>query len=241
MRRGAAASVNAVLSRRWGAEGSLWERLKAANAEDWEHYLRNDFIWHLAEGTLDPSAYRHFIEQDYVYCLHFCRAYALAAFKSPTAGELRRSLSRATAIIDGEVELHRRLLAGWGVSDAEIDALPESTASIAYTRRVIDVGLSGDLLDLHVALSVCVIGYAEVGALLIGHERTRLAGNPYRSWIEQYAGQEFQALAQSVSDHLDRLAEGRLTELRLDELARIHRQILRLDLAFWDMAFRERA
>ena len=239
MKRDAAAGVNAGVSRPGPVQQSVWERLKAACAEDWACYLRNDFIWHLAEGNLAPSAYRHFIEQDYLYCLNYCRAYALAAFKSTSAGELRRSLSRAAAVIEGEVELHRRRLGEWGVSDDALDTLPESTANIAYTRYLLDLGMSGDLLDLHVALSVCVIGYAEVGTLLIGHERTKLAGNPYRSWIEQYADPDFQSLAKSVSDHLDRLAEGHLTERRFTDLSRIFRQTLRLDIAFWDMAFRE--
>ena len=235
VRAGTSVEVTAA----WQSPGSLWARLKAACAEDWRRYLANDFIWHIADGTLPPSAYRHFIEQDYLYCLNFCRAYALAAAKSRSAGELRRSLSRAVAIFDGELELHRRLLADRGLSLDEIETLPESSANIAYTRYLLDIGASGDLLDLHVALSICVVGYAEVGALLLGHERTRVEGNPYRSWIEQYADPDFQALADSVRDHLDQIAEGRMTLPRFAELVRIFRQTLRLDIGFWDMAYRE--
>ena len=233
------ASARLGISAAYQAQGSLWERLKAACADEWERYEANEFIWHIADGTLPPSAYRHFIEQDYLYCLNFCRAYALAASKSRTAGELRRSLARATAIFDGELALHRQVLADWGVSEEEIATLPEASANIAYTRYLLDTGASGDLLDLHVALSICVVGYAELGTLLLGHQRTKIEGNPYRSWIEQYADPEFQALAESVRDHLDQLAEGRLSLSRFAELAGIYRQTLNLDIGFWDMAFRE--
>ncbi len=232
------AALDTDVAKAYHVEGSLWERLKAACPRDWERYLQNEFIWHLADGTLDQRAYRYFIEQDYIYCLNFCRAYALAASKSTNARELRRSISHATEILDGELELQRNLLNEWGVSDDDIDVLPEATANIAYTRYVLDVGASGDLLDLHVAMSICVIGYAEIGAMLIGHERTKLEGNPYRPWVEQYAGCDFQPLADAVSEHLDQLAEGRLTALRFAELAHIFGQTLRLDIAFWDMAFR---
>ena len=234
-----AAETSAGVAAAWQAPGSLWARLKAACVDDWQRYLANDFIWHVADGTLPSSAYRHFIEQDYLYCFHFCRAYALAASKSRSASELRRSVSRVSAILDGELELHRRLLAEWGLSPEEIETLPESGANIAYTRYLLDIGTSGDLLDLHVALSICVVGYAEVGALLLGHKRTKIEGNPYRSWIEQYADPDFQALADSVRDHLDHIAEGHLTLPRFAGLARIFRQTLRLDIAFWDMAYRE--
>ena len=233
------ASARLGITAAYQTQGSLWERLKAACADDWERYVANEFIWHIADGTLPPSAYRHFIEQDYFYCLNFCRAYALAASKSRTAAELRRSLARATAIHDGELALHRQVLADWGVSEEEIAALPEASANIAYTRYLLDTGASGDLLDLHVALSICVVGYAELGALLMGHRRTKIEGNPYRSWIEQYADPEFQTLAESVRDHLDQLAQGRLSLSRFAELARIYRQTLNLDIGFWDMAFRE--
>ncbi len=62
VRAGTSAEVTAA----WQSPGSLWARLKAACAEDWKRYLANDFIWHIADGTLPPSAYRHFIEQDYL-------------------------------------------------------------------------------------------------------------------------------------------------------------------------------
>ncbi len=34
------------------------------------------------------------------------------------------------------------------------------------TRFVLDRGMAGDLLDLHVALAPCVLGYAEIGTAL---------------------------------------------------------------------------
>ena len=49
------------------SNGTLWERLKAACPAEWERYLQNDFIWHLADGSLSREAYRHFIVQDCFY------------------------------------------------------------------------------------------------------------------------------------------------------------------------------
>lgn len=40
--------------------------------------------------------------------------------------------------------------------------LPEARATLAYTRYVLDTGNRGDLLDLHVALAPCLVGYGEI-------------------------------------------------------------------------------
>lgn len=221
--------------------GSLWERLKAASSSDWDQYLRNEFIWHLADGSLDPRSYRYFVEQDYIYCINFARVYALAVYKSRTIDDMVKSLATMNAVLNKEVLLHRRMFEEWHLSDADIDVLPEAAANLAYTRYLIDVAMRGDVLDLHTALSVCVIGYGEVGTILVKHAKTKLDGNPFRSWIEQYAGDEYQAVARAALRHLDEIAQGLLTEARFAELVDIFGQTLRLDVAFWDMALHRKS
>ena len=48
----------------------------------------------------------------------------------------------------------------------DMEAAPEDLACMAYTRFVLERGMSGDLLDLHIALAPCIVGYAEIGARL---------------------------------------------------------------------------
>jgi hypothetical protein len=72
-------------------------------------------------------------------------------------------------------------------------ALPEAEANMAYTRQVLERGLAGDLLDLLVALAPCVVGYGEIGARLMAEHGEGLSNNPYREWVETYAGDEYQA------------------------------------------------
>ena len=65
---------------------------------------------------------------------------------------------------------------------------------MAYTRFVLERGMSGDLLDLHIALAPCIVGYAEIGARL--HRIPTLTdGNPYGAWIEMYSSEDYQAVA----------------------------------------------
>src|SRR5699024_12328244 len=68
------------------------------------------------------------------------------------------SATQAVQAILHETELHKRLTAQWGIAEDELLAAPEKRTTVAYTRYVLDAGMSGDLLDLHVALSPCTIG-----------------------------------------------------------------------------------
>ena len=72
-----------------------------------------------------------------------------------------------------------------------MEALPEASATMAYTRYVLEKGGQGDLLDLYVALASCVIGYGEIGARLAADANTLRTDNPYGNWIEMYASEEY--------------------------------------------------
>ncbi len=116
-------------------------------------------------------------------------------------------------------------------------AVPEARATIAYTRYVLDRGMAGDVLDLQVALSPCVIGYAEIAERLKNDPASRLDDNPYRPWIDMYAGSDYGEVASAARAQLDRLAEARLTEPRLATLTETFRQATRLEADFWEMGW----
>ena len=236
LREGAFA-VPAVVSAAYQSDGTLWRRLKTACADIWSDYLEADFIWSLAEGNLSDESFRNYIVQDYLYCINYARAYALAAYKADSVDDMRKSLGMMLAVLDEELVQRSGLLESWGIETADVNALPESNANVAYTRFILDCGTTGDVLDLHTALSLRVIGYAEIGRLLIDYEQTVLEGNPFREWIEHYAGGEYQNVARAAEAHLDEIATDRLSEGRFAGLTRIFRQTLRLDIAFWAMAF----
>src|SRR5690606_14487068 len=152
-----------------GGEGimtTLFERLKTAAAVEWRAYTHHPFVAGLADGSLPQAAFRRYLGQDYLFLVHFARAYALAAYKATDLADIRQATRGLSAIVDLEMGLHVGFCRDWGLSEADMAALPEADATMAYTRYVLEKGLSGDLLDLHVALAPCIVGYAEIGARL---------------------------------------------------------------------------
>ena len=213
----------------------IFDRLKVAAAADWATYVEHDFVRQMGEGSLPQAAFRTYLTQDYLFLIQFARAYALATYKSRTLADMRAAKAGLSAILDLEMELHVRLCGRWGLSPEELEAAPEHQATVAYTRYVLDCGQSGDLLDLHVALAPCVIGYAEIGARLAEKIGPALESHPYREWIGEYAGEAFQAVARDARRHLDELAARAMTERRFADLAALFGKASRLEADFWQM------
>lgn len=212
----------------------IFDRLKQSAASDWRSYVDHSFVRQLGEGTLKEKAFRTYLVQDYLFLIQFARAWALAAYKSRTIADIRAAQEGLAGILE-ETELHVRLCGRWGISRAELDMEPEHQATVAYTRFVLDCGAAGDLLDLHVALAPCVIGYAEIGSRLAPDGIEALDGHPYREWIREYAGEAYQKVAAGARRQLNELAARSMTEARFEELSLLFGKASRLEANFWQM------
>ena len=191
----------------------------------------------MADGTLPESAFRHYLVQDYLFLIEFARAYALAVYKSTQLADMREAASGLSAILDVEMSLHVRLCAGWGLTPRDLEQAPSAAETLAYTRYVLDAGMRGDLLSLQVALAPCVIGYAEI-ATRLAEINAGASTNPYKVWIDEYAGAAYQEVAAKARTQLDRLAALYVTPGREAELVTIFKEATRLETDFWEMGWR---
>jgi thiaminase/transcriptional activator TenA len=221
---------------------TFFERLKTQASAEWRAYTTHPFTAGLADGTLPDAAFRHYLVQDYLFLIEFARAYALAVYKSPELADMREAAAGLSAILDVEMNLHVKLCAGWGLSPQDLEQAPPASETLAYTRYVLDAGMRGDLLTLRVALAPCVIGYAEIATRLMAQPKegakAGATNNPYRVWIDEYAGAPYQAVAAGARAHLDRLADRYVTPAREAELVAVFREATRLETDFWDMGWR---
>ncbi|MBS1302250.1 thiaminase II [Loktanella sp. SALINAS62] len=207
-----------------------------AEADHWNAYTHHAFVEGLRTGTLPRPRFLHYLRQDYVFLIHFARAWALAAAKAETLAEMQAASATVQALVHHEMPLHVQICAREGINAAALEATEEAPANLAYTRYVLDAGYSGDFLDLMAALAPCVLGYGEIGARLSG------SGGPYSEWIETYAGAEYQALCGNVGALIDGALLHRLgpdwTSLpRAKHLSQRFATATRLEVGFWQMGF----
>lgn len=206
-------------------------------ASQWHDYTHHPFVEGLRDGSLPRAAFLNYLTQDYLFLIHFSRAWALAVVKAGTVDEMRACSATVHALLDGEMALHVAICEREGISRETLEAAEEAVPNLAYTRYVLDSGFSGDFLDVLAALAPCVLGYGEIGLRLAS---TAAPDTPYREWIDTYAGDEFQQACHEVGQLLDaavlrRLGPDATASPRWQELSRRFATATRLEIGFWGL------
>ncbi|QIE54648.1 thiaminase II [Pikeienuella piscinae] len=214
----------------------LFAALRADCRPDWEAYTRHRFVSALGDGSLPRSCYLHYLRQDYLFLIHFARAWSLAAAKADRIGDIRRAAATVHGLVDDEMKLHVETCAAEGIDRETLLATEEGSATLAYTRFVIDAGFSGDLLDLLAALMPCSLGYGEIGAALA---RDHAETTPYADWIATYGSEGYQSLCRDAAAFFESVAARRIgpdfrDSPRWPDLVATFRTACRLEAYFWE-------
>lgn len=206
-------------------------------SEEWRGYTEHAFLRQLASGTLDENCFLHYLKQDFLFLKQYARAYALAIYKAKTLEDMRQALPAVQAILDSEMSHHITFCTNWGVSEEDMESETEDFGTVAYTRFVLDAGMSGDIVDLYAALAPCSIGYAVIGKRLITATDTLFDANPFVSWIQLYGGEEFQNnVAQGARYFNGLLKEIDVESQRGQNLIEVFRTATRMEISFWQQA-----
>lgn len=208
-------------------------------APDWATYTRHAFVEALRDGSLPREAFLHYLRQDYVFLLHFSRAWGLAVAKAATLAEMQAASATVHALLHHEMALHVEICTASGIDVAALEATAERPENMAYTRFVLEAGYSGDLLDLLAALAPCVLGYGEIGARLAAGDHAET----YAQWIATYGGDDYQAVCQETGALIDgalthRLGPGYADLPRFRQLSDVFARATTLEVGFWDMGLR---
>ena len=218
----------------YGRSFALW---RDACAEPWQAYTRHAFVEGLGDGTLPRDGFLNYLRQDYVFLIHFARAWALAVVKAGTLAEMQAASATVHGLLQDEMALHVGICEAAGIPRAALEMTEEAPQNLAYTRYVLEVGYSGDFLDLLAALMPCVLGYGEIGARL-AHEAP--PDTPYRDWIDSYAGPGYQAACIAAGDLMDsailkRLGPDAEASPRWAALTDRFATATRLEVGFWGL------
>ncbi|KAF9363065.1 hypothetical protein BGX34_004981 [Mortierella sp. NVP85] len=215
----------------------LTSHLLQACKDDWRKYTHHPFVQGIADGTLPKESFIHYMKQDYLFLQTYARAHGLGSFKAKTMEE-SKAFADIVVHIAHESKLHIDYCAKWGITYEDMIRTPESMANVAYTRYVLDIGMTGDLLDLGLAIAPCLIGYGQIGHRLYNDPKT-LKGdaNPYWDWIKNYHDSNYQAAVDRGIANLERQCNiQQPSEHRLKQLEEIFRTATKLEISFWDMA-----
>lgn len=210
------------------------DQLRAVAAPVWDAQHDHPFVRGIGDGTLPKDRFIHWVKQDYVFLVEYCRLFAFAAGRAPDFATLVAFADLLVATAKGEMDLHRRLAAALGISAAELEAVEPSPTTRGYTDFLIRTATTGDFAELAAALLPCMWGFSEIGQRLAA--RPRPADPHYAAWIESYADPEFAKLADWCRALVDRLAETAPPQTR-ERMTRSFVASSRYELLFWDAAW----
>ena len=220
--------------------GNIFNLLKENHKDNWFLYTKHEFINKLSNDTLKEEKFLNYLIQDYLFLIQFSKAWSLAILKSDNLEEMKIAASTVNDLINFEMELHVTLCANYGISKSDLENADEENANIAYTRYVLELGYSGDFLDLLSSLAPCVLGYGEIG---LNCQNSNPKTLMYKKWIETYSSIEYQNVCKNVSGLIDkafllRLGTNFENTYKWKKVNQIFKKATLLEVDFWNMAIK---
>ena len=220
--------------------GIVFNKLKSNILEEWNLYTQHKFVQKISDGSLDKKLYLKYLKQDYIFLIHFSRAWALLVAKSKSVNEMRIASATLDSLVNEEIQLHIKTCKDEGITEEQLFKTEEELNNLAYTRFVLEAGYSGDFLDLLVALSPCVFGYGEIGLYLKSISKS---DNPYISWIDTYNSIEYQEVCMNIGNLLDEATQDRLGKDFVNntlwpKLEKTFLIATKLEIDFWEMSLK---
>ena len=142
----------------------------------------------------------------------------------------------ANGAIAVERHLHGHYMALYGVDEASFAATEPTPVCDHYVSFLLRTAATADLSEAIAALLPCFWVYLRVGQDI---HTSATKNNPYRAWIDTYAGEDFASGVKQMLELTDRVAKTASDANR----ARMHhafRQSTRLEWMFWDSAYHSR-
>ncbi len=202
---------------------TLWQANRTLAGE----CLAHPFVRGLANGSLDPDAFKNYVAQDAFFLRAFFSAYALGAARAVERSDVVQRLHRLMSGVLDELKLHEAYAKSLAIDLG--DVRPHPTVR-GYTDFLLRTAWTAEVGEIMAAMTPCMRLYAYLGQELAPEDHSQ---NPYREWIETYSSQEFESLAAELESLLDQLAEDSHRE------ALAYRYAMRCELDFFSAAFDE--
>ena len=220
--------------------GQVFNLLKEKNLKNWLLYTKHDFVNLLSSDSLEEKYFLNYLIQDYLFLIQFSKAWSLAVLKSDTLEEMKIAANTVNDLINFEMELHIKLCGSYNISKNDLESANEENENIAYTRYVLELGYSGDFLDLLSALAPCVLGYGEIG---MNGNNLNIKTPMYQKWIDTYSSDEYQDVCKNVANLIDqafllRLGSDYVNTYKWNKVNKIFNKATLLEIDFWNMALK---
>ena len=199
----------------------------------WSQATGHRFTRELADDSLPDDVYRRYLIQDYIFLDVLVRivGYAIATAPSLTA---RVKLSAFLAAVTGEENTYfLRSFESLGVTPTDLEAMPPDEVTKGFQETMLGAAQSSgypEILRVFLPAEWIYLSWAR------GAGARRPARFYLSEWIEIHAIPEFDAFVAWLRAEVDRVGPA-LTPRRQEHLSALFREIVDLEVAFFDAAY----
>src|SRR5690348_3905614 len=119
-------------------------RLRRLAEPIWAAQHAHPFVRGIGDGSLPLDAFRHWVRQDYLFLIDYCRLFALAAARAPDLATMTRFAELLGATLGTEMELHRGYAADFGITRDELEREVAGPTTRAYVDFLLRTAALGD-------------------------------------------------------------------------------------------------
>ena len=208
-----------------------YEKTRAKTEHIFHAIIKHDFVIDLMQANLDKDIFGFYVNQDSLYLSEYKKSLVTVGTKCLRSDETQFFYASATGIIEVEDALHKSFL------DAKYKTPTPSPTCELYTSYLARI-VNNYSVEVGVAAVLpCFTIYKEVGDFILKMQSKEI-DNPYQSWIDTYASDEFaQAVEQAIG-----IANKYALTASPENLAKMEEVFIKtsqLEWMFWDSAYKQ--
>lgn len=194
--------------------------------------LKLPFVQELMNGTLPKDKFIYYIEQDSLYLNSYGRLLTGIATKLNDPKHIQAFITFANENMGQEKALHDSF-----VKDVtQFNTAQPSPTCLLYTSHLLKQLAVSPLHCMVAAVLPCFVIYKEVGEYIYSNQKGN--GNPYKEWIDTYAGKEHIESARIAVSICNELAEA-CTEEQQKEMLEVYSLSSKIEHLFWVAAYNQ--
>ncbi|MCU4752023.1 thiaminase II [Halobacteria archaeon AArc-curdl1] len=210
------------------------DQLLEAGEPIWNAQQSHPFVTELASGTLEESAFRTWVCQDYQYLLDYARVFAIAGSRVRDEETMMHLLGVAHRILADEMDLHRSFAENYGISGSELESVLKAPTCVAYTNFLLRTAYEGSVAEIAAAIYPCGQGYLDIAEYMA---ELATEDHRYTPFIDKYTSDEFGESVGWMREFVDRCGERYPGER--EAMKRAFLTSAKLEYRFWEMAYTE--
>lgn len=193
--------------------------------------LNMPFNTELSNGTLPKEKFIFYLAQDAYYLLEFGRTLSAISGRMQNADLVMAFAAFSTGAIFAERNLHESYFVEFGLA-SDVQPTP---STLLYTSYILSQAAYANIEIAVAAVLPCFWIYKAVGDHIFAQQNG--SKNPYKRWIDMYAGVEFAAAVEKAIDITDELA-AQANAVTQQKMLDAFEMATRLEWMFWNSAYK---